>query len=353
MILNKLKFKNTLLDNRIVISPMCQYSAHNGLPSKWHYKHLLNLCSTGASMVILESTAVSKNGRISPADLCLYNDKHQKNLTRLFNFLKLNNDTKIGIQISHSGRKGSSNIPWIKSNKPLPKNKSWKTFAPSPISRDKKWPTPKMLTINEIKKIINKFKNTTIRAKKIGFDSIEIHMAHGYLLHQFFSPVSNKRKDVYGGNLENRSRLLIEIGMMMRKIWPSNRILGARITGTDHLNGGVEINDAIYLAKKLKKIGFDYVSVSSGGILPKTKMRQTEAFRSNIAKKIKDESKLFTTSSGMITKHETAIKLIKNKKLDFITIARTIIKNPSWIYQLANKVKEKKIIPNQYKRIFY
>ena len=352
MILNKFKIKKTLLKNRVFISPMCQYSSKNGNPSSWHYKHLLNLCSSGASMIILESTAIDRNGRISPADLCLYNNNHQKNLKRLFSFLKSKNDTKIGIQISHSGRKGSSNIPWIKPNAPLKKKKSWQTYAPSPIARDKHWPIPKMLSIRDIEKLISKFEKSAIRAKKIGFDLLEIHMAHGYLLHQFFSPISNKREDIYGGNLKNRSRVLLEVSKAVRKIWPSNKILGARITGTDHLKDGLNVKDAIFLSKKLKEIGFDYISVSSGGILSKTNMKQKEAFRSNISKKIKNKSKLITTTSGLITKHETAINLIKRKNLDFITIARTIVKNPSWVYQLANKLKKNELIPNQYQRIF-
>ena len=352
MILNKFKIKKTLLKNRVFISPMCQYSSKNGNPSSWHYKHLLNLCSSGASMIILESTAIDRNGRISPADLCLYNNNHQKNLKKLYSYLKSKNDTKIGIQISHSGRKGSSNIPWIKPNAPLKKKKSWQTYAPSPIARDKHWPIPKMLSIRDIKKLISKFEKSAIRAKKIGFDLLEIHMAHGYLLHQFFSPVSNKREDIYGGNLKNRSRFLLEVSKAVRKIWPSNKILGARITGTDHLKDGLNVKDAIFLSKKLKEIGFDYISVSSGGILPKTNMKQKEAFRSNISKTIKNKSKLITTTSGLITKHETAINLIKKKNLDFITIARTIINNPSWIYQLANKLKKNELIPNQYRRIF-
>lgn len=352
MILNKFKINKTLLKNRIVISPMCQYSSKNGNPSKWHYKHLLNLCSSGASVVILESTAIDRNGRISPADLCLYNNQHQKNLKKLFTFLKSQNDTKIGIQISHSGRKGSSNIPWVKSNTSLTGKKSWQTYAPSPIPRDKNWPIPKILSIKDIKKMINKFKTSALRAKRVGFDLLEIHMAHGYLLHQFFSPISNKRKDVYGGNINNRSRFLLEVSKAVRQVWPSHKILGARITATDHLKGGLNVKDAIFLSKKLKQIGFDYISVSSGGILSKTNMKQKEAFRSKLAKKIKDQSKLITTTSGLITKHKTAVNLIKNKKLDFITIARIIVKKSNWIYELANKLKKKQLIPNQYQRIF-
>ena len=205
--------------------------------------------------------------------------------------------------------------------------------------------------MTQINKIIQKFKNTAIRANRINFDCLEIHMAHGYLLHQFFSPISNKRKDKYGGSLVNRSRLLNEIAKEIRKVWPHNKILGARITGTDHIKNGSTHKDAILLSKSLKKIGFDYISISSGGILPITKMRQYEGFRVKMAKKIKDNSKLVTTTSGMITKHETAEKIIKEKKIDFITIARIIIKNPRWIMQLAKKNNVKNYIPKQYKRI--
>ena len=351
MIFKNLKINNITLKNRIVVSPMCQYSSLNGSPTKWHYQHLENLSSTGASMVLLESTAVDKQGKISETDMCLYNMTHEKNLKKLIKFLKSKNDIKYGIQISHSGRKGSSHIPWIKHNSPLTNNRSWKTLSASAISRDKGWPKPLEMTKLQIKKIIQKFKNTVVRANRIGFDCLEVHMAHGYLLHQFFSPISNKRKDEYGGNFVNRSRLLNEIAREVRKAWPRQKILGARITGTDHVKNGISINDAILLSKSLKKIGFDYVSISSGGILPLTKMKQYEAFRVNMAEKIKNNSKIVTTTSGMITKHKVSESIIKDKKIDFITIARIIVKNPRWIFQLAKRNKIKDYVPNQYKRI--
>jgi 2,4-dienoyl-CoA reductase-like NADH-dependent reductase (Old Yellow Enzyme family) len=351
MIFKNLKINNIILKNRIVVSPMCQYSSKNGSPSKWHYQHLENLSSTGSSMILLESTAVEKSGKISEADMCLYNATHEKNLKKLIKFLKSKNDIKYGIQISHSGRKGSSYEPWIKHNTPLPKKKSWKTFSASAISRDKGWPKPTEMTKLQIKKLVKKFKNTAIRANRVNFDCLEIHMAHGYLLHQFFSPISNKRKDEYGGNFVNRSRLLLEIASEVRKVWPSHKILGARITGTDHIKNGISIDDDTLLSKSLKKIGFDYVSISSGGILPFTKMKQYEAFRVNMAKKIKNNSKMMTTTSGMITKHKISENIINNKKIDFITIARIIVKNPRWIFQFAKRNKVKGYVPNQYKRI--
>jgi 2,4-dienoyl-CoA reductase-like NADH-dependent reductase (Old Yellow Enzyme family) len=351
MILKKFKINKIQLQNRIVVSPMCQYSAVNGSPSNWHYNHLQNLSSTGAGMVILESTAINKEAKITHSDLCLFNNSHERNLKKLISFLKRNNATKYGIQISHSGRKGSSFVPWIKKNCPLPASKSWTTLSASPISRDKNWPKPNEMSKKQINNLIKSFKKTALRAKRINFDCLEIHMAHGYLLHQFFSPLSNVRTDDYGGSFKNRSKLLIEVTKEIRKIWPKNRILGARITGSDHMKNGLSIKDAVRLAKNLKKVGVDYVSVSSGGIVPVTKMNEQEGFRSKMASIIKKESKITTTTSGMFTKHSTVVKLINDKKIDFITIARIIIKNPRWIYELAKKEKLNSFVPDQYKRI--
>ena len=351
MIFNKLKINKIILKNKIVISPMCQYSAIKGCPSKWHYTHLQNLSSSGAGMVMMESTAVNNEGRISKSDLCLFNDKHEKKLKDLISYLKNNNDVKYGIQLSHAGRKGSSFVPWVKSNTPLPKKISWKTYSASPIPRDKKWPRPTSMSKKKILNLIKSFKKSAIRANRINLDCLEIHMAHGYLLHQFFSPISNKRNDDYGGNINNRLKLLLDIAKQVRKVWPKGKILGARITGTDHLSKGIKSEDAALLAKNLKAIGFDYVSVSSGGIIPKTKMKQYEGFRVKLANKIKKKAKIQTTTTGLITKFSTANKVVKNRKIDFITIARIIIKNPLWIYQLAKNNNVSNYIPKQYRRI--
>lgn len=352
MIFNKLKINKTILNNRIVISPMCQYSANNGSPSPWHYKHLSSLSASGAAMIILESTAVEKKGRISIKDLCLYNQNHKKNLKKLINFIKKKSDIKLGIQISHAGRKGSSNIPWIKHNVPLKKTNSWKTFAPSPIKRDKYWPIPHEMSKSDIDFVINRFKNSAKLASQAGFDCLEIHMAHGYLLHEFFSPISNKRRDDYGGNLENRCKFLLEITSAVRSVWPQKKILGARITGSDHLKNGINEEDAIFLSKKLKKLGIDYISVSSGGILKKTNMKSGQAFRAKMTEKIKKNVKIISTTSGEITNYDIAGKLITSNALDFITIARGIVKNPHWIFHLAKNQRKKNIIPLQYSRIF-
>ena len=352
-ILKPFKIKGITLPNKIVVASMCQYSSDNGNPSKWHYGHLQKLASSGAGMLMLESTAVNLSGRISLKDLTLCNKKNEIAFSNIVKHLKTVSRIPLGIQISHSGRKGSAQIPWIKSNTSLnKKNGGWKTYAPSSIARDKKWPKPKSLTNFQIKKIVNDFKNCAIRAKRIGFDCLEIHMAHGYLLHQFFSPISNKRKDTYGGNLEKRCKLLIEVTKEIRKIWPKNKILGARVTGKDWLKNGVSVNDCIFLTKKLKKMGLDYVCVSSGGILPKTNIKFKPGYQVHLAKKIKKESKIITRTAGMITSFEQAKKIIDNGSADLVVVARKFINDPNWLIHSIKKKTGKSPVPNQYKRCF-
>lgn len=351
MLFNKLKINKINLKNRMVISPMCQYSAVNGSPSSWHYNHLAKLATSGAGLLMLESTAVSKNGKISHKDLCLSNKIQEKNFKKLINFLHKISKIKLGVQISHSGRKGSSEIPWIKANFSLRKN-SWQTYAPSSIKRSKDWPTPKSLSKKQINKIVLEFKNTALRVKKIGFDCLEVHMAHGYLLHQFLSPVSNKRLDEFGGSNVDRERFPLKIASEIRKIWPKNKILGARVTASDHLENGIKLNDSIKFIKKLKKIGFDYVCVSSGGILPITNLKQKKAFRKAFSKKIKSEVKIITRSSGQINDFKTINDLLKNKSLDLVATARKFIYDPQWLIREAKNKNLISYIPKQYYRCF-
>lgn len=349
MLFKKLKINKISLKNRIVVSPMCQYSSENGSPSIWHYSHLSKLATSGAGLLIMESTAVSKNGKISHKDLCLSNKTQEKNFKKLISFLKKVSEIKLGIQISHAGRKGSSEIPWIKANYALKKN-SWQTYAPSAIKRSKNWPKPKALSKKQIDKIILDFKNTALRVKKIGFDCLELHMAHGYLLHQFLSPISNKRSDKYGGNDVNRQKIPLKIASEIRKIWPRNKILGARITATDHMENGIKINDSIKFVKKLKNLGFDYVCVSSGGIIPITNLRPKKAFRKNLCKKIKSEVKIITRSSGQIDDFKTIDDLLENKSLDLVATGRKFINDPHWLIREAKKRKLMTYIPQQYNR---
>ncbi len=353
MIFKEIKINKIKLKNRIVVSPMCQYSAKNGEPTKWHFEHLSKLARSGAGLLMIESTAVSNNGKITHSDLCLSNKKQEKKFKQLKKSLNNISNIPLGIQISHSGRKGSSFIPWVKSNKALNrKNKSWQTFAPSPIKRDKSWPIPKSFKKKQIINLIQDFKNTTKRVKKIGFECLELHMAHGYLLHQFISPISNKRKDEYGGNLVKRITVPLIIAKEVRKIWPKSKILGARITASDHLPNGITIKDSKYLVKQLEKIGFDYVCVSSGGILPKTNLKFKRGFRKEFSKQIKKSTTMIVRTSGLIDDMNFANKMIKNKSVDMVAVGRKFINDPYWIIKKIPNFRAKKFLPNQYLRCF-
>ena len=353
MVFKELKINKIKLKNRIVVSPMCQYSGNNGCPTEWHYEHLSKLANSGAGMLMIESTAINKSGKITHADLCLNNSLQEKNFKKLIKHINRISKIPIGIQISHSGRKGSAFVPWIKSNTALnKKNKSWQTFAPSAIRRDKKWPLPKSLSKNQIFKLIKDFKNTAKRAKKIGFECLEIHMAHGYLLHQFLSPISNLRKDEFGKSFYGRINLPLKIAEEIRKIWPKDKILGARITATDHVKKGINLKESIFLTKQLEKIGFDYVCVSSGGILPITKMKFKKAFRADLSKKIKKKTSILIRTSGQIDDIKTANKVLNDKKVDFIAVARKFINDPMWILKASKLKNIKNYIPEPYLRCF-
>ena len=231
---------------------MCQYSSNNGSPSSWHYKHLGSLICSGAAMLVIESTAISSEGRISDRDLCLYNKTHLKELKKLITYLKSLKNIPICIQLSHAGRKGSSFVPWIKKIV-FTKSKGWQTISSSGIKKDLFWPTPKIATKKDLSKIINDFCKSAKLAKQAGIDAIEIHMAHGYLVHQFLSPISNKRTDEYGGSLNNRSKLAQNIIKKIKKICKDKIAIGARITGIDHVKNGLELKDSIFLSKKIRK----------------------------------------------------------------------------------------------------
>lgn len=353
MIFKPIKIGNKNLKNRIILSPMCQYmSDQNGSPSEWHYQHLGRAMISGFGMVMLESTAINHEGRITKKDLVLSNIDHMTKFKNLLNYLKKLNDTPVGIQISHAGRKGSSEIPWIKHNSSLGKKDGWQTISASSIPRDKSWPKPKEIPIKEIKNLINDFKKTARLAIDSGFDCIEIHMAHGYLLHQFFSPISNKRIDKYGGNIVNRSRFLLEIAKELKNICKKKIILGARVTGNDWVRGGLNENDCIYLVKKLQKIGIDYVCITSGGIFPRTNLKEKKCYNSFLSKKIKKNVKIPIRVAGLINNLKDASLVLNNKRADLIAIGRTYLKNPNFLLEYFSSLKKYKIIPKSYLRGF-
>lgn len=353
MIFDPLVINNVELRNRVVVAPMCQYSAKEGSPTYWHYHHLLNLALAGAGLLMVESTAVNAKGRITHSDLGLYNEKQKTSLGKLVKYIKTNSNTPLCIQLSHSGRKGSSQLPWIGYRKALNLNDgSWETVAPSPIKYVEEWPAPKELDIRGMNKILGDFVRSARNADEIGFDGAELHMAHGYLLHQFLSPVSNKRTDEFGGNLINRCRFPIEIAERVRRVWPRRKILGARVTGSDWLEGGITIEDCIYLARKLENLGFDYVCVSSGGIVPETNIIFKPGYQVELAATIKKETDLIARTAGLITNVEQASAVVENGLADLVAIGRVFIRDPNWLLKSYSDRGVKSVIPKQYSRCF-
>jgi len=341
---DKIKINGLNFKNRFVVSPMCQYSSRNGCPSDWHYYHLRNLLETGVGSLVVESTSVSSVGRITKKDLCLYNNTHLREHKKLVKYLKKIKNVPILLQISHSGRKGSAEIPFVKKNSPLKRKDGWITYAPSKIKRDKNWPLPAEMNSKQINNLINQFKNTSKLAFKAGYDGVEVHMAHGYLLHQFCSPISNKRIDKYGNNSQNYE-LHKNIIKSIKNILPKKKIIGARVTGSDNLPKGIKPKDCIKLLKILKKEGLNYACISSGGIIPKTKMKFYPGFRIKMAKYIKQNSNLLIRTSGLINDYFILKKAIKD--LDFVAVGRKFINDKFFL--LKNK-KFKKLgnIPKQY-----
>jgi len=341
------------LRNRVILAPMCQYMAKNTNPSNWHYQHLGRAMTSGFGMIMMESTSISLEGRISKYDLVLSSKRNLKSFKILIKFLKSLGNTPIGIQLSHAGRKGSSEVPWIKKNKPLNKNEGWQTISPSGLKRDKNWPTPKTISPQKIKLIINQFKNSAKYAISAGLDCIELHMAHGYLLHQFLSPISNKRNDEYGGDLKNRCKLPLTIASEIKKICDKKKILiGARVTGNDWVESGFSIDDCIYLVKNLEKIGINYICVSSGGIYSKTNLKFKRAYNSELSKIIKKNVKIPVRVAGEIQSINVANKILKDKKADLIALGRSYLKNPNIILSSFNKKNINDYIPKPYLRGF-
>lgn len=331
---------------------MCQYSAVNGSASDWHTIHLGHMALSGAGLLIIEATAVNPEGRITLGDLGLYSDDNEKALSEtLKKIRKYSRETAIGIQLAHAGRKGSAHVPW-EGGEPLLENEgAWQTFAPSAISRDPSWPTPEAMSIEQIEKLKNDYVKSAMRADKIGIDLLELHVAHGYLLHSFTSPISNKRTDQYGGSFENRVRLPLEIITLMRKVWPKEKPIGARVTGNDWMEGGITTEDAVRFTNLLKLAGVDYVCVSSGGIIPKTNMPTHTNYQIDLAGMVKKETDIPIQAVGLITNPTQAEEIIKQGTADMVTIARAFLDNPRWVWHAAEKLGAKIPYPPQYDRV--
>lgn len=338
------------LPNRIVVSPMCQYSAIEGVAQPWHAMHLGSMAISGAGLVIVEATGVTSEGRISPHCLGLYTDEQESALTRLVAGIRSYSATPLGIQLGHAGRKASAE--GFDSGAPaLPRAGGWQPVGPSAYSLQDDWPTPRSLQILEIDQIVEAFASAARRADRAGFDVIEIHGAHGYLISSFLSPVANKRNDRYGGSLENRMRLPLLVAQAVRETLPSHKPLGMRINGTDHIEGGITIDEAGILAAALRDIGCDYVSVSSGGNSREQKIPPTvPGYQVGYARDIRKASGLATMAVGMIIKPQQAEEIISTNSSDMIAVARAVLDNPRWPLHALTELGVKPEYPKPYWR---
>jgi len=344
-----IKIRNVELKNRIIVSPMCQYSGVDGFANDWHLVHLGTRAVGGAGLVFTEATAVSPEGRISPDDLGIWKDEHIVFLKRITNFIK-ENGAVAGIQLAHAGRKASHLSPW-KGRTPLKENEgAWQTIAPSAIAFKEGEPLPKAMSKEEIYQLIKDFSSATQRAVKAGFQVFEIHAAHGYLLNEFLSPLSNRRTDEYGGSFENRIRLLLEVVREMRDIIKNESPLFVRISATDWIEGGWNEKDSVMLANILKVEGTDLIDCSSGGNSPDQKIPVAPLYQVPFSEKIKKETGILTAAVGLITTAEEAEQILLEEKADLIIMARQFLREPYFPLHAAKQLGADIKWPSQYER---
>jgi len=348
------RLKDVVMRNRIAVSPMCQYSSENGFPNDWHFVHLGSRAVGGAGLVMVEATAVSPEGRISPSDSGIYLDEHVEPFARISRFLKQYGSVP-GIQIAHAGRKASANKPWEGDNHIDNDQGGWDVLAPSPIAfGGNLTKVPHELSIQDIAKIQVAFVAAAKRSLAAGFEWLELHFAHGYLAHEFYSPLSNQRTDSYGGSFENRIRFLMETFTAVRKVWPERFPLTARLSVTDWIEGGVTVEESIELIRRLKNAGLDLIDVSHGFITPDiSKVPWGPGFMIPIASRIKKESEIPTAVGWMITDPQQAEEAVKDNHADLVLLAREMLRDPYWPYHAAVKLgveKASDILPVQYAR---
>ena len=335
------------LPNRIVVSPMCQYSADDGCMNDWHLVHLGHLAYSGAGLLMVEATHVTREGRITHRCTGLYSDDNEASVKRVIDACRRVSNSPLGIQIAHAGRKGSSQVPWEGRLWLTPDQSPWQTVAPSAIAYGEGWHVPRELSPGELRKHVEAFAGSTLRAKRIGFDVLELHSAHGYLLHQFLSPLSNRRSDAYG---RDRMKFPLEVAAAVRECWPKERALGARISANDWAEGGLGPDDAVAYARELACLRFDYVCVTSGALLSSAKIPVSPGFQVPFAEKIKRSVKIAVRAVGMIADPVQAEEIVASGSADMVAMARAFLDNPRWVLHAAERFGIKLDYPPQYLR---
>jgi len=335
--------------NRIAVSPMCQYSCDDGFATDWHLVHLGARAQGGAGLVLTEATAVLPEGRISSADLGLWRDEHIAQLARIVEFVH-SQGARIGTQLAHAGRKASMSPPWKDEHLLLASEGGWQTVAPSAVAFSSSYSKPEALDATGIAGVVDAFRQAALRAEAAGFDVVEIHAAHGYLLHQFLSPLANSRTDAYGGSLVNRMRLALEVVDAVRAVWPQHKPLLVRLSATDWVEGGWCIDDSVQLARHLREHGVDLVDTSSGGIAPGIRIPSEPGYQVGFARKIRNEAGIKTGAVGQITEAEQAEAIIATEDADIILLGRALLRDPYWPLHAAERLGTEISWPKQYLR---
>ena len=351
-VFSPLQLRDVRLRNRIGVSPMCQYSSEDGFANDWHLVHLGSRAVGGAALVMAEATAVVPEGRISPQDLGIWKDEHIEMLARIFRFIE-DQAAVPAIQLAHAGRKASTARPWENARGVSEEDGGWKpVFAPSAIAFDDGYIEPEALDRTGIQRVIAAFADAASRSLQAGAKLIEIHAAHGYLLHEFLSPLTNKRSDEYGGSFDNRTRIVREVVESVRRVWPDRLPLAIRISATDWVDGGWDIDQSIALAQQLKPLGVDLVDCSSGGAVPRVKIPVGPGYQVPFAEQIRREAEIPTAAVGMITEPEQSEEIIASGQADMVFLARELLREPYWPTKAAMVLGGDLEPPVQYDRAF-
>ena len=345
-----IRLRGLALENRIMVSPMCQYSAVDGSMTDWHFAHLGMLSNSGAALLCFEMTDVEPIGRITPGCSGLYSDANEAALRRVVEFCRANGQAKLAIQLAHAGRKASTAAPWDARKSLSPEESGWQPVAPSAIPMGDGELVPRALTLAEIRTLVAKFADSVRRADRIGFDAIELHAAHGYLMHEFLSPLSNRRDDEYGGSLANRMRFPLEVVAAMRAAWPAHKPLGVRVSCTDWVEGGWDIEQTVALARELKKLGCDWIDCSSGGLVKNQSIPAGPGYQVPFSERIRKDAGIVTIAIGMITEARQAENIIAEGKADMVALARGFLWDPRWAWHAAVQLGATAHIPPQYLR---
>jgi len=344
-----LKLRGLTIPNRIFVSPMCQYSSPDGKPNNWHFVHYGSRAVGGAGLVITEAMAITPDGRISPDDLGIWSSEHAEAYIPLVEFIKAQGATA-GIQLAHAGRKAATKAPWL-GGRPLDRDKrGWQPLAPSPIPFASGHQTPREATADDLDKIIWQFTEATQHSLTAGFQVVELHAAHGYLLHQFLSPLSNQRNDEFGGSLENRMRFPLQVAKAVRKTWPENLPMFVRISATDWVEGGWDVEQSIEFCRQLKQLGVDLIDCSSGGLVADAVIPAKPGFQVPFATEIKNKLNIATGAVGLITDPAQAEQIIATEQADAVLLGRKLLSDPYWPLHAAQTLGANHLWPVQYER---